>query len=271
MVFEIFTALVAFLAASYAAIAKYLQNRLVDRKEVEEIQAESKRLNEELKKAQENKNQKKMDEIMKKQMDFLPKMNKMMMAQFKPMFFILAIFFAFTWVVGHIDPSVKDDIEINMSDDGKGCDAIADDKIFSTCYILENTNYGKWGFAAKAFVENSELGYNSTYFNYNSNTTDTFTEAPKGQPLIVSTDKGAYLPGETVKLYAQNDNATNVKAILNNGTSFYVDLPFSIPIINVQRIQQPYWWFIFISLISNLSISLVMGRLQKKTAGAEKK
>jgi hypothetical protein len=43
-----------------------------------------------------------------------------------------------------------------------------------------------------------------------------------------------------------------------------VDLPIAIPILNVQTIYQPYWWFILISLITNLSLSVALGKLRKK-------
>ncbi|MBU0533041.1 DUF106 domain-containing protein [Candidatus Micrarchaeota archaeon] len=264
MTFEIFTALVAFLALIYAGMAKFIQNKLVNREELEAMQAESKKLNEEVKKAQESKNQKKIDEAMKKQMDFLPKMSKTMMSQFKPMIVIMALFFAFTWAVGYINPLVEDDITIVMNDDGEGCDELAGDGIYSACYELEDMNYGKWMYNAKAFNQDNEIGSNYTYFNYNSEEVDNFTEMPHGEPVYLSTDKKEYSAGETVKLYAENGNADRMEAVLDNGTYFSVVLPLAIPILNVKTIYQPYWWFILISLIANLSISFAMGKLRKK-------
>jgi hypothetical protein len=264
MALDIFAGLVAFLAVIYAGIAKFVQGKLVNRNEVEAIQAESKRLSEEFKKAQQTGNQKKIDEAMKKQMAFLPKMNKVMVSQFKPMIVILALFFAFTWMVGQVDPTVQDDITIEMVDDGTGCDDTAGDGMFSACHMLEDTNYGKWTYGATAYSGQSELGTNYTYFLYNSDDADTFLEGPKGEPVALSTDKDEYFMGETVKLYARSTNADRFVATLDNGTFFMVDLPVTIPIINVQRIYQPYWWFILISLITNLSISFVWGKLRKK-------
>jgi hypothetical protein len=110
------------------------------------------------------------------------------------------------------------------------------------------------------------LGQNWSYILYNSNNdSDTFVEAPKGDILEVRSDKKYYSIGESVKLYATDPShkATEVDATLNNGTEFYVDLPFTIPIINVKRIHQPYWWFILISLITNLVISTITGRFRR--------
>jgi len=264
MVFETFVLLVTVMALGYAVVARYLQNKLINRSDMESIQAESKRLNEDYKKASERKDQKKMDEVMKQQLDMLPKMNKMMFAQMKPMIIIFGIFIAFTWTAGQLDPSTKDDFTIAMSDNGTGCDTLAHDGIFSACYTPQ-ADYGRWVFSARAFKGGSELGKNSTYFYYNApEDNDSFLEATSGQPIAVSTDKRDYAAGETVRLYAQNANAEQVNATLDSGTAFYVDLPFKIPVINLQRIHQTNWWFVFVSLIASLGISLVLSITKKK-------
>jgi len=267
MVFETFIILVTAMALLYAGIARYLQNKLVDRKEMEDIQAESKRLSEEFKKAQDSKDQRRIDEATKKQLEFLPRMNKMMLSQLKPMFVILAVFFVFTWAVGQIDPIIKDDVRIILLDEGRGCDAKAGDGIYSGCYTLQQGNgsaYGKWVVSGIALNNNAEIGHNYTYFYYNSQDhSDTYLEGPKGEPVSIGTDKLDYAPGETIKIHGQIAKGSGMAAVLDSGTSFYVDLPFPIPIINVQRIRQAYWWFIFISIIANLAMSIGMAIMQK--------
>ena len=59
-------------------------------------------------------------------------------------------------------------------------------------------------------------------------------------------------------------NVDSMDAVISNGTYFRVDLPLTIPVFNVQSIYQPYWWFILVSVIANLSLSLVLSRLKKK-------
>ena len=214
---------------------------------------------------------KKMDEIMEKQMEFLPRMNSMMFKQFKPMLVILVIFFAFTWLLTYLDPTVKDDIFLNLTDDGKGCDLVAGDGNFTGCYKFDSASYGKWMITVKSMNGGSELGRNSTFILYGSNVSDNFAEGPKGEPVAISADKQYYSPGDTMRLTASSPQpGTGMAAELDNGTSFKVDLPFTIPLINVQRIQQPYWWFIFVSLITNLAASLVMGQLDKARKAKEK-
>ncbi|MDD5171946.1 MAG: EMC3/TMCO1 family protein [Candidatus ainarchaeum sp.] len=265
MVFETFIALVAFLALAYAGTTRYLQTKLVDKKAMEEMQSESKRLSKEFDDAKKSGNQKRIDEAMKQQMEFLPKMNKVMMGQMKMMFVVLFVFAAFMWVVGYLDPSVQDDIKLNMSDDGSGCDQKAGDGIYSACYKLEGTNYGKWTALVKAYESGVEMGSNETYFIYKSDGIDTYVDAAKGQPISVETDKQLYETGETIVMYASPPAAAdNVQVTLSNGTYFSVELPFTIPVFNVKTIYQPYWWFIFISIIASLGSTLVMSVIQKK-------
>jgi hypothetical protein len=265
MVFETFTALVAVLALAYAGITKFVQSRLIDRKEMEAIQKESKRLSDEFEKAKKADDKKAMDRLTKEQMEFLPKMNKAMMGQFKPMIIILLVFFGFTWALDQLDPSLKDDISFNLTDDGAGCDKLAGDGIFSGCYTLDSEDYGKWMFKAKAFKGQGESGHNSTLFQYNSEQSDGYAESPQGEPIELSTDKPYYSKGDEAALFAKT-SADRVEAHLDAGTAFAVELPLTIPIINVKTIHQHYWWFIFISVIANLSMTAGAG-LMKKVRG----
>ena len=295
MVFEIFYALVTVLALVYASISRFIQNKLIDKSEMEAIQRESKELTADMDKAQKAKDKKKIDELLQRQMEFLPRMNKMMMAQFKPMFIILAVFFLLTAIVSQLDPTVKDDIRINLTDNGKGCDKVAGDGIYSACYTLDpsNTNYGKWTILATMYYNGVALGHNESYFLYNPNSTnkDTYVERGVGESIVVMTDKAQYMPKDTVAIYAAPTNMTqgsnflfiqtaapaqlqvdHVEAALSNGTYFRVDLPVTIPLLDINRIYQPYTWFIMISLITNLSLSLVISQYEKgKKAKEEKK
>jgi hypothetical protein len=262
MVFD-FTALVAFLAVLYAGITKFVQTKLVDRSEMEGIQKESRRLSEEFEKAKKANDRKKMDRIMKEQMEFFPKMNKAMVSQFKPMIVILAVFFAMTWAIGQVDPIVKDDIAVNLTDDGSGCDQKSGDGILSGCLTAGPGNAGRWVVSAKAYRGGGQVGHNSTAFVYRSGSVEGYLEGPQGEPVILSTDKAEYSEGDQIRLYAKT-SAERVEAHLDSGTAFSVELPLTIPIINVKTIHQPYWWFIFISLISNLAMTLVLGQLKPK-------
>ncbi len=273
--YDTFVLLVAGLAIVYAGASKFLQEKLIDRKQMEELQGESKRLSDEYNKAQKSGDKKRMETAMQEQMAFLPKMNTMMFAQFKPMIIVLLVFFAFIWIVGQIDPNVKDDFTLTLADNGLNCDKLAGDGIYSACYKLNNSNFGKWVVAAKALDGTNELAHNSTYFTYEQNsqskpTVDPYLESPKGEPMPISTDKQSYATNEIVSIYTTPPkNAKEVVATFDDGTAFRVDLPLTIPIVNIKTIWQPYWWFVLISLISNILISIVFAQLKKKKKASE--
>jgi len=262
---QLFVWLVAFAAMIYAGITRYLQRKLVNKKEMDDIQKESKQLGKEYKEATQRKDKAEMEKIMKLQMELLPRMNKVMLGQFKPMVVILLLFLAFTFAINSIDPTKQDDVTIDMNDRGEGCDGTAGDGMYSACYEISGNNYGKWTYTAKAYNGMSEAGMNHTYFFYGKEDSDRYVELGKDAPVALSTDKELYQPGDTVKLYASvpPETATRVTATLDHGTWFYVDLPFTLPLFNVQRIYQPYWWFILISLVLGLTISFILGRIKK--------
>ncbi|NYZ77032.1 DUF106 domain-containing protein [Candidatus Micrarchaeota archaeon] len=261
---QTYVVLVALAAIAYSSLTRYIQGKLVNRKEMEGMQKESKALSEAYKKAAEKKDKAEMDRIMKEQMEFLPKMNKMMLAQFKPMIVIIVLFAGFMYAVNYFNPMTSDDVTMILKDDGNGCDASAGDGIFSGCYEISGTNYGKWTYTATALNDGSQLGLNQTYFFYAREDADTYVEKGTGQPVVPGTDKMFYADGETVRLYAAAPSGTTeVKAALDSGTWFYSDLPFVLPLFNVQRIYQPYWWFILISVVSGLLISFILGRIKK--------
>jgi hypothetical protein len=276
MNFEYYVLLVAVAALIYAFIARIIQNKLMDKKEMAAMTAESKRLSEEYKSASKTGDKANVDRVMKEQMDMLPRMNKVMMSQFKPMIVVLMVFFAFNWAVSTFDPTKADDLTVIIKDDGAGCDKVAGDGVYSTCFNFPSSGLGpsKWVVSAHAMSGESEIGMNSTFVYFNmENSSDTFLLSPSGEPVPVVCDKKTYYPGDTATLrVTPPKRADAVKLILNNGTAFYVDLPFTIPLFNVQRLHDPYWWFIFVALIGGIVISVIMGKLEKKPdANATKK
>jgi len=280
-----FAALVGLLALAYAGLTKFLQNKLIDKKAVEAIQAESKRLSDEFEKAKKADDKKRMDRVMAEQMEHLPKLNGVMMKQMKPTLFILVMFMGFMWVVGQLDPYTKDDIKLELLDDGKGCDNVSGDGVFSACFKPEGSNYGKWTVLATAYEKGAQFATNETYFVLGGDRpVDTYVEPGKGEEMALQTDKTTYSSGESVAIYAtpaemtkgssfiiqlsspRESEVDRVEAVISNGTYFRVELPVAIPLFNVKTIFQPYWWFILVSLIGNLAVSFILGRMQKKEA-----
>jgi uncharacterized membrane protein (DUF106 family) len=265
MPFENYEILLAVLAVIYSGVARFIQIKLMNKAEMDAVQAESKRLNDEYKAADKAHDKAKMDRLMKEQMDLFPRMNKVLLSQFKPMIVILVIFFFVNWAITTYDPSKLDDVTLMAHINGSGNGTYIAYYTFNSTK-LNGTNYGKWVASATAFDGTADIADNSTYFLYNvDNTTDTFLLAPKGQPMAVSTDKQVYYPGDTLEvMVTPPPSATAVNVTLNMGTSFYVDLPFTIPLVNVQRLHEPYWWFIFVTLIAGIIISIAYSMLTQK-------
>lgn len=246
---------------------------------MEEVQRESKRLNQEHKDAMSAGKKEKAEELMKEQMALIGRMNKVMFAQFKPMVVIIILFIIFTNILGYFDPTVTDDITVEMNDEGAGCDIAAGDSIYSGCYMLTEGNPGKWTVTVKALNGDSEMASNGTIFYLGKKTNDIFVEAAKGE-ISVNLEKEVYNEGDEVVITSVHTaNAGGfldffgsgeykpphqVIAVLDSGTHFEVELPFTIPILDVKTIYQPYWWFIFVSIIFSLAFSLIIGRFIKK-------
>ncbi len=281
---QIYVVLIAVVAIIYATFTRFLQRKLVDKTKMQNLQKESKRLNEEYKKASEKKDKKKMEKIMKEQMELFPEMNKAMMSQMKPMFFIVITFLLIMTTINALDPTKQDDMTLTVLDDGSGCDQEAGDGKFTTCFELPDEGFGKWTIKAKLFDDGRELGSNETYFIYNTREPDdTYTEEGNGEKLNITTDKKEYYPGETVRVTTVPAEKTNGFSILgmrltgpekmnvdkieltfSKGTYFHVELPFEIPIFGVKTIYQPHWWFVLNSFISGILISIVIGKVLDK-------
>lgn len=271
--------IVAVAAVIYGLIVRGIQHKLGNRKEMEEVQRESKRLSQEYKDAMSAGKKEKAEKLMKEQMELIGRMNKIMFAQFKPMLVIIGIFILFTSVLGYFDPTHADDITVELNDAGTNCDSLAEDGVYSGCYLLESDNSGKWTVTVKALNDGSEMANNATIFYLNEKTDDSFAEKGKGE-ITLDLDKEVYHSGDEVVITAvHKENAKGILdfffpseykaphrmiAVLDSGTHFEVELPFTIPFLEVKTIYQPYWWFILISLIFSLAFSLIAGRFLKK-------
>ena len=268
MLFGEYVLLVAFLAIIYSTIARVLQYKFTDRAAMKAFQAESKELSRKHKEASERKDQAQMDKIMKEQMALMPKMNKVMMGQFKTMFVVLIFFVGFISLVNFMDPTVQDDVTIDLRDDGTGCDEAAEDGTFSACFTPERS--GTWVAHALWYNSDTVAGQNATAVAYDTATLDNVYLKAEGNPFPVYTDKTYYNAGEAMHIFAEAPGAHRLQARLDSTTRFFVDLPVTIPILNVQRIHEPYWWFILLTLITGLLISIGFNIYEKIHAGGEK-
>jgi len=250
-------------AIVYLIIMRFVQNRLMSKDLVAEVQLKSKQLNEIYK--QNLSEARKTEEINKINSELLPKMNQMMMGQFKMMFVILILFTAFTWFVGYMDPTSQDDIALNLTNQGN--------YTFSGQVPISSSTDPLWYATFRAFSGTQEISSNqSVFFTGPKTEQELLWIKSSGIPMGVGTDKEFYSPGEIATLFAHvPENTTSVSATVNMGTRFYVDLPATIPLLNIRRIYDSQGWFIFSTFVLGLFLNTILSRIEKKKAPEEKK
>lgn len=242
------------IAVVYAVSVRIIQNKLMDKNLMKETQEKSRQINELHKEAAKHNDKRKMDEISKMNEELMPRMNAMLFGQMKMMVVVLAVFFAFTWVSAQFDPAPHDDFSITLANDSEN---------YSGSFVLENATPGLWYATVNAYKGNDQISMNQTVFFVGAKKDEVIWTHATGAEMQASVEKDAYSNGETVKIFANPRGATNVTATLNSGTRFYVDLPVTIPLINLRRIYDSQSWFIFSAVIIGLFIAPAVSLMEK--------
>ena len=251
-----FILIVAGLAIIYALITRFIQFRVGNQKKMKELQKQMNAVNKEYMEAMKSRNEKRMEEISKQQQELMKEFNPLLMGQFKTMAVIIGVFLIFMWGVGALDPNISDDVTVEFADMGSG----------TWCGdFTASGSPGPWMMTVKSFSGGGEKGQNGTIFYLGERAGLRPYTTPKGEAFPVWPDKEVYQEGETATVCASVPAGIDrVVGTANSGTWFMVELPFTIPIFNVTVIHEPYWWFILISIIASLLISLIYGRVLKK-------
>jgi len=282
---EFFLAFLTACALVYSIASVLIQRTIGDYKRVKGIQDNMNKLNKDLSEAMKTKDAAKIESAQKKQLESMGDLNTLMMLQMKPLIVILIIFSGTIFLLNSLDPYTADDLKIPMLDNGNAanCDKIAGDGIYSACYSFNNSNFGAWAFAgsvnryAPAFDMLGiqlmpgirETGLNTTELYYQGGKKWDVKIHTSGEPVLITTDSASntFVRGEKSGLYAKINSPVNesrgefVLAKLDSGTSFFVDLPFTIPIINVQRVTDVYGWFLLCVFIFGMVVSLSIQKL----------
>ncbi|MGV8176997.1 MAG: EMC3/TMCO1 family protein [Candidatus Bilamarchaeaceae archaeon] len=258
--YEYFVWVVVLLALAYAVLIQVLRNKFVDMGRMNEIQKRMNDLNKEFKEAQKRKDERRMQELLKQQTDLMPEMGKQMWGQVKMMIPTLLIFFGFMALLAFIDPNTKDDIVIPMVKQADGS--------FRACYLLDNANYAAWSVTATAYKSGQPSAINSTEFFYNVDRSFGHVGVPKPMnDLPLELEKHEFRKGDEVCVTARPAaQADEVTASMSNGTSFYTDLPFAIPVLEVRRLNDANGLFIILAIIFGLVYAQL---IKKKTPDAK--
>ncbi len=271
-----FIIIVTLVAIAYSVVSFVIQRKVGNYQRIKEIQKSSSDISKELSEASKAKDQARIDAAMKKQGDIMPMMSEMMMLQMKPLMVIVVIFVCVIGFLNMIDPNKEFHTKAQMFDDGAAahCDKAAGDKIYSACI---DTETGKepavWMYTVKLDskskdlfeVISSSIG-GSSAFAANTSEFKVGEAVPKweknittGIPVALSSSKNSYVKGEKAEIYADTSKADgktidSVTAEIDRGYRFGVELPFTIPIINLDRLADVTGWMIF----SSFFISLVL-------------
>ena len=256
---------VTLIAILYTVAVRFIQRRFMDKDKQKGI---NKKLSENTKKyteAMKRDNKREVERLQKEQEVIMKEFQGIMFSQFKIMGIILVFFFGFMWIVNAVDPTVADDMILTFNDDGLECDTTASDNLFTSCFNIQDGTPGPWVIHATAFKNGENLGENATFFYFKDVSPQELYLQKKGNEPSITTNKNLYEENEQVIITVEPPNGTTrIEGTVNKGTWFFVDLPFTIPFLNIQRIHQAYWWFIFLSIVLGIIVSVLMGIVEKK-------
>ncbi len=277
-----FVYVVTLVAVAYAIISFVIQRKVGNYARIKEIQKLSSDVSKELSEASKSKDQARIDAAMKKQGDIMPLMSEMMMLQMKPLFVIIIVFIFIVGAVNMIDPNRAMHEKVAMFDNGNAsnCDAVSYDGIYSACVpVTGGKDNAVWMYTVRLDSKNKDLfqmisssiGGSSAYAT-NTSSFEVGNATPKweknttgGTPFAVSSSKQKYAEGETAAIYANitgmGSTPDSVTAEVDKGYRFGVDLPFTIPIINLERLADITGWMVFCSFFVSLALNPIMPRL----------
>ena len=265
---------IALLAIVYVAITTTVQANIGGKNRLKTLQEEMKNVQLQLMEASKGKDQAQSDEIMKKYWDLT---GELMKAQSQMLGVLLVILFVFMAIFPHFEPGGEDDLRAQLFDDGLSahCDAAAGDGVFSNCFAIPSSaKTGAWVADVHLYSPGNEsLAKNGTALYVEGGAPEDIWVQPVSQSGFIdgllgktayhinaTTDRQNVTRGQTVALYAAVSPTppkdTRLEGSLNMGTFYYVDLPFTIPLINIRRIIGSYGVFLFAAFVISILYSI---------------
>jgi len=262
------------IAAIYVAIYTYAQNNVGGKGRLKSIQLEIRDVQKKMSDAAKNKQEKEVNDAISQNWKLT---GELMSVQMKLFGVVIVLLLGLAFFFPYVEPGMADDVHMALFDDGLAshCDAKAGDGNFSNCYKLpEGGKRGAWVIDVHLYSSSNEsLSKNGTAIYYEGgNASDVWLQSTVQSGLLdgfmgkvphfisPSTDKANYTTGETVAIRASAAPplpSGRLEAVINSGTFFYVDLPFSIPLINIRRIIGSYGLFIFSVFLLSMLYSII--------------
>jgi hypothetical protein len=252
-----------------------VQSRIGGKNRMKTLQEEMKAVQLRLMEAGKSKDAAASDAVMK---EYWQLTGELMKIQFQMFGLLIIILFAFMAVFPHFEPGGSDDIRAQLLDNGvaANCDLAAGDGIYSGCLAIPSgAQKGAW--MADVFLlsaGNETLARNATALYVEGGVPDDiwlqassqsgFLDGLLGKTAyqigVNSSAQNATL-GQQVALYAtaapaQLPQGAVLEGVLNSGTFYHVDLPFTIPLINIHRIIGSYGAFLLAAFAVSIAYSI---------------
>ena len=266
---------VVFCAAIYVAISTFLQAKIGGKNSLRGLQAEMREIQVKMSDAAKKHNDKEVDRLMSENMALT---SKLMVIQMQFAVVILFVFFGFAMLFSFVEPGHQDDAKFALYDDGLAshCDLVANDSIYSGCYTVPQ-NSSKGAQVIDVFLNSStgdslahsgaaiyvEGGAPSDIWVQNVSQAGLLDMAlgKTAYHLNVSVNDSNVARGGTVAVRANSIPAApqgaSFGASSNMGTFFYVDLPFTLPLLNIRRIIGSTGVLIFSAFVLSITYSLL--------------
>ena len=260
-------------AAIYVVIVNFAQARIGGKNRLVVLQQEMRENQKKMIEATKNKNTAESDALMNQ---YWKMTSELMGIQLKLTGVFLVVFLSLAALFPYIEPTGNDDISLQLYDNGlaANCDLLAGDGLYSGCLALpKNTNKGAWVVDIHLKSSSNEtLAKNATALYVDGGKPeDIWLQASSQNGLFdgllgktahyvnITADKANVTRGETIPLHATASSlpeGARMEAVANSGTFLYLDLPFSIPLINIRRIIGSYGLFIFLAFVISMVYSI---------------
>jgi hypothetical protein len=281
---ENYWAFVLLCAVVYVSITMTVQSRIGGRNRLKTLQEEMKGVQLRLMEAGKSRDAAASDAVMK---EYWQLTGELMKIQFQMFGLLIIILFAFMAVFPYLEPGSADDIRAQLFDNGLAvnCDFVAGDGIYSGCFAIpENAKKGAW--VADVFLlsaGNETLARNATALYVEGGVPDDvwlqssaqsgFLDGLLGKTayhVAVNASAQNATLGQQLALYAavspaQLPQGAVIEGVLNSGTFYHLDLPFTIPLINIHRIIGSYGAFLLAAFAVSIAYSIGRAIYNKAT------
>ncbi|MEM2138295.1 MAG: hypothetical protein QW568_04360 [Candidatus Anstonellaceae archaeon] len=283
------------IAAIYIAITNFAQGNIGGKNRMRELQLQMKDVQKRMTESAKNKREDELNSAISENWKLTMEIMKIQMQMFAILIgALLLLSYIFPLIEPGTQDDVR--LQLFDDGLAAHCDAAAGDGKFSNCYTIPSgAKKGAWIVDFYLYSSSGEqlARQGAPLYHEGGKAEDIWLQTASQNGLLdgllgkvayslnVSTGKQNYSSGETVALSAAVSPKINgadamvtakpagdspsslpqygpkLEAVLDSGTFFHVDLPFSIPLLNIRRIIGSYGVFIFAAFVLSIVYSII--------------